>query len=89
MREAVEAFFKNESTPQALSIVDHAVKFHIPRDTFYKYVHKDPKKQRKLGSAPGRNMKVSSANCEFFIQHTIRADRANDGFTTGQVITNL
>ena len=47
MKEAVEAFFKNKSTPQALSIVDHAVKFHIPRDTFYKYVHKDPKKQRR------------------------------------------
>ena len=56
MREAVEAFSKNEGTLQALSVAYHAMKFQIPRDTFYKYVHKDPKKRRKLGSTVGRNM---------------------------------
>ena len=32
---------------------------------------------------------MSDENCEFLIQHTIRADRVNDGFTQAQVVVNL
>jgi len=42
----------------------------------------------KLGSQVGQKSKVSEENAEFLIQHTIRADRANNGYTQAQVVCN-
>ena len=80
---------KKDGKDKALSIAECAVKWKIPYHTFTKYVHSDDKKRRAPGCAPGRNSNVSSENCEFLIQHTIHADRANDGFTQTQVVQNL
>ena len=89
MKEAVESYFQDQGKEGALTARAHAVLWKIPVDTFYKYVHKDPKKRRPVGAHTGRKMLVSEENCEFLVQHTIRADRANDGFTTTQVVANL
>jgi hypothetical protein len=89
MKEAVESYSQDQGKEGTMTAAAHAVRWEIPVDTFYKYVHKDPKKRRKLGTHSGRKMLVSEENCEFLVQHTIRADRANDGFTTTQVVANL
>ena len=68
---------------------EHAVKHGVTPNAFYKYVDPDPKERRKLGSQVGRKSNVSKENSEFLVQHTIRADRANDGFTQAQVVENL
>ena len=80
---------KEDDKDKALSITECAVKWKIPYHTFTKYVHSADKKRRAPGCAPGKNSNVSSKNCEFLIQHTIRADGANDGFTQTQVAQNL
>ena len=54
-----------------MTVAAHTVKWKITVDTFYKYVHKDPKKCRKLGTHSRRKMLVSEENCEFLVQHTI------------------
>ena len=80
---------KEDDEDKALSISYCAAQWNIPQHTLMNYVHSDPKKRRALGGATGRNYNVSSKNCEVSIQHTIRADRANDGFTQTQVAQNL
>ena len=57
--------------------------------SFQKYAHNDLSKRRTSGSKAGRPSIVTDGNAEFVIQHAIRADRANDGFTASQVIHNL
>jgi hypothetical protein len=44
------------------SAAEHACRWCIPRDTFYHYIHSDPKKRRKVGGAPGAKSKVSDEN---------------------------
>ena len=89
LKVAVELYFHSRGTDGALSAHNHAVMHKIPPHTFSKYVHKNPEKQRrKLGISQGRKMKMSTKNCEFLIQHTSCADRANEGFTQAHVIVN-
>ena len=57
--------------------------------SFQKYAHNDLSKRRTIGSKAGKPSIVTDDNAEFVIQHAIRADRANDGFTASQVIHNL
>ena len=81
LKVVVESYFRLRGTECALSAHDHAV-MHKKSP----YVHTNPEKRRKLGTSQGSKMMMSTENCEFLIQHTIRADRANDGFTQAQVI---
>jgi len=58
-------------------------------DTFTKYVHDDLDKRRKLGRHAGRPSLLSEGNSQFLMQHTIQADRANNGLTPAQIIENM
>ena len=57
--------------------------------SFQKYAHNDLSKRRTIGSKAGKPSIVTDGNAEFVIQHTIYADRANDGFTARKIIHNF
>ena len=56
---------------------------------FQKYAHNDASKRRKIGGRVGKPSVVSAPNVEFSVQHTIRADRANEGLTASDVARAL
>jgi hypothetical protein len=57
--------------------------------TFKKYIYNDPAKRRKLGGHAGRPSVVSKENSQFLMEHTIRADCANDGLPPQAIIQNI
>ena len=91
MKKAVEEWdaIKAKNLPFPPSMAEHANKNGIKVKTFEKYACSDRSKRRKIGSQSGRKSIVSEDNAEFLIQHTIRADRANEGLTQTQVQHNL
>jgi hypothetical protein len=58
-------------------------------DTFKKYAHDVPSKRRKLGASVGRTSLVPEDKSQFFMELTVRADRANAGFTPAQIKANF
>lgn len=90
LREAVEFYDANKEKggrENSKSAVARRFGF-VPR-TFAKYVCDKVEDRIPIGAAPGRKSLVAKEECEFLTQHTIRADRANDGNTTTEVIDNL
>ena len=89
MANAVEEWFRIKDAPNAPSKAAFARQKQLKPDTFKKYVHDDPDKRRKLGRHAGRPSLLSEGNSQFLMQHTIRADRANNGLTPAQIIENM
>jgi hypothetical protein len=90
MAKAVEDWFRIKDAPNAPSKEAFARQKQVKPDTFCKYyVHNDPDKRRKLGRHAGRPSLLSECNSQFVMEHTIRADRANNGLTPAQIIENM
>ena len=91
MVNAVEEWFRIKDAPNAPSKAAFARQKQLKPNTFKKYVHDVPEKRRKLGRHAGRPSLLSESNSQFLLQHTIRADRANNGLTPAQaqIIDNM
>ena len=90
MAKAVEDWFRIKDAPNAPSKEAFARQKQVKPDTFCKYyVHNDPDKRRKLGRHAGRPSLLSECNSQFVMEHTIRADRANNGLTPAQIIEKM
>jgi hypothetical protein len=63
--------------------------FGIERKTFANYVCDDLSKQKLVGSKPGRKSIINASDTEFIAQHTARADRANEGLTSKEIVQNV
>ena len=84
---AAVAFYdkkKRQGDPWAKSAV--AKKFGIPRRSFANYANDDLSKRFKIGSKVGRPSLVSEEDHEFLVELIIRADRANEGLTSREII---
>ena len=66
-----------------------ARKKRLAPHTFKFYVHDDKSKRRKLGASVGRTSLIPEDESQFFMEHTVRADRANAGFTPAQIKANF
>jgi hypothetical protein len=89
MANAVEEWFCIKDAPNAPSKAAFARQKQLKPDTFKKYVHDVPEKRQKLGRHAGRPSLLSKGNSQFLMQHTIQADRANNGLTPAQIIENM
>ena len=67
-----------------ISMAAVAKRHKISDRTFTTYVKNGGRRNR-----PGRKSIVSDYNTEFIAQHTVRADRANEGLTMGDIVTNV
>jgi hypothetical protein len=63
--------------------------FGIEPKTFSFYVCDDVAKRKIIGSNPGRKSIINASDTEFIVQHTARADRANEGLSTKEVVQNV
>ena len=90
LREAVEFYDANKGKGGRENLkAAVARRFGFVPRTFGKYVCDKLEDRTPIGAAPGRKSIVADEECEFLTQHAIRADRANDGNTTTEVIDNL
>jgi len=89
MAKAVEEWFRIKDTPNATYKAAFARQKQVKPDTFYKYVQDDPDKRRKLGQHAGCPSLLFKCNSQFVMEHTIGADRANNGLTPVQIIENM
>lgn len=88
MSEAVEEWF---SLPpeQRKSKAKFARDRGLGTQSFTRRVRDDPKKRLAVDAKAGRKSLLSSNAAEFLVQHTILADRANNGFAPADVVENL
>jgi hypothetical protein len=89
MANAVEEWFRIKDEPNAPSNAAFARQKQLKPDTFKKYVHDVPEKRQNLGCHAGLPSLLSESNSQFLMQHTIQADRANNGLTPAQIIENM
>ena len=89
MTKAFKEWFRIKDAPNAPSKATFARQKQVKPDTFYKYVQDDPDKHRKLGQHAGHPSLFSECNLQFVMEHTIQADRANNGLTPAQIIENM
>jgi hypothetical protein len=89
MAKAVEEWFQIKDAHNAPLKAAFARQKQVKPDTFWKYVHDDPDKHRKLGHHAGRPSLLSKGNLQFVMEHTIQADRVNNGLTPSQMIDNM
>jgi hypothetical protein len=89
MANAVEEWFRIKDEPNAPSKAAFARQKQLKPNTFKKYVHDVPEKRQKLGRHAGRPSLLSESNSQFLMQHTIRADHANNCLTPAQIIENM
>ena len=89
MANAVEEWFRIKDAPNVPSKAAFARQKQLKPNTFKKYVHDVPEKRRKLGRHAGRPSLLSESNSQFLMQHTIRADHANNCLTPAQIIENM
>jgi hypothetical protein len=89
MAKAVEEWFQIKDAHNAPLKAAFARQKQVKPDTFYKYVQDDPDKRRKLGQHAGCPSLLFKCNSQFVMEHTIGADRANNGLTPVQIIENM
>jgi hypothetical protein len=66
-----------------------AHQFEIKPRTFSYYVCDNVADRKTIGSKPGKKSIVSAEDANFIVQHTARADRANEGLHCKDIIQNL
>ena len=89
MANAVKEWFRIKDAPNAPSKAAFTRQKQLKPNTFKTYVHDVPEKRRKLGRHAGCPSLLSESNSQFLLQHTIRANRANNGLTPAQIIENM
>jgi hypothetical protein len=89
MAKAVEEWFRIKDAPNAPSKAAFARQKQVKPNNFKEYIHDDPDKRQKLGRHAGCPSLLSKGNSQFLMQHTIQADRANNGLTLAQIIENM
>ena len=89
MVKAVNEWLFIKDMPYAPPKAEFARTNQVNPSTFKKYVCNDPAMCHKLGGHAGRPSVVSEENSQFLMEHTIRADCANDGLPPQAIIQNI